>query len=276
MKKRIVLITGASSGIGKSTAELFLKKEYTVYASAPNVNKMHELRKKGAHLIKLNISNKKDCQNAIDSILKASGSIDILINNAGYGLYGAIEDVTIEDAKKQFDVNLFGLVELTKLVLPTMRKNKNGRIINIRSILGAMSLPMGGWYHASKYALEGITDSLRQEVKAFGIKVILINPGAIESKWAEIAFSFAKINSGNTVYADQSIQLKQLFKKSKALEGKANQVAQVIEKASTKKKPKIRYLVPFHAKFIWIARRISNERLFNFISLKITNSSIFN
>lgn len=269
MNNKIVLITGASSGIGKSTAELFLKGAYTVYASAPNTDELLDLKEKGAHLIRLDISKKNDCQNAIDHILKTSGSIDILINNAGYGLYGAIEDVAIEDAKKQFDVNLFGLVELTKMVLPTMRKNGNGRIINISSILGAMSLPMGGWYHASKYALEGITDCLRQEVKNFGIKVILINPGAIESNWAELAFSHASSNSENSIYKEQTKQLKELFKKSKILERKADLAAQVIVRASEKKRPRIRYLVPFHAKFIWTARRISNERFFNFLSSKL-------
>ena len=272
MNAKIVLITGASSGIGRSTTELFLKKGYTVYASAPCIEQMHDLKKMGACLIKLDISNKKDCQNAIDHILKESGKIDILINNAGYGLYGAIEDVPIEAARKQFEVNLFGLVELTKLILPSMSNNNKCRIINISSILGAMTLPMGGWYHASKYALEGITDCLRQEVKAFGIKVILINPGAIESNWAELAFSHASSNSGDSIYKEQTNKLNELFKKSKILEGKADQVAQVIVKASEKKRPEIRYLVPFHAKFVWFIRRICNEQLFKFISSKLIKS----
>ena len=274
MNEKTVLITGASSGIGKSTAALFLRKGYTVYASAPNLGQMSDLKEMGAHLIKLDISNKRDCQNAVDLILKESGRINILINNAGYGLYGSIEDVTIEDARRQFEVNLFGLVELTKFVLPSMRNNQDGRIINISSILGAMTLPMGGWYHASKYALEGITDCLRQEVKAFRIKVILINPGAIESNWAELAFSHASNNSGDSIYKEQTIELNELFKKSKILAGKADQVAQVIVQASEKKRPKIRYLVPFHAKLIWFIRRISNERFFKFISSKLIKYSV--
>lgn len=264
MKNKIVLITGASSGIGKATALLFLQKGYTVYATAPSTMEMIDLEAKGARILQLDITNTENCRQVVNHIYKESERIDILINNAGFGLYGAIEDVSIADARQQFEVNLFGLMQLTQLILPNMRENRKGKIINISSILGRMTLPMGGWYHASKYALEGISDCLRQELRSFGVKVILINPGATESKWADIALSKAMKNSKNTAYGNMTNQIKNLLLKSRKIQGKADKVAKVILKASQSKHPRIRYIVPRHAKLIWFLKKLTNERGFDY------------
>lgn len=263
MRKQIVLITGASSGIGKACSLLFLNKGYKVYASAPNIDSMNDLKSKGAITIKLDVADSINCRQVVDLIMAKSGSIDILVNNAGYGLYGAVEDVPISEAKHQFEVNLFGLMELTQLVLPEMRKNKNGRIINISSILGLFTLPMGGWYHASKYALEGISDSLRQEVHSFGIKVILINPGAIESNWSRTALKNAKEHSSQSEYRFLTSKLNSWIKKSTQIQSKPEKVARIIVKASEAKRPKARYIVTRHAKFSIFTLNFFGERIFN-------------
>ncbi|WP_320020085.1 oxidoreductase [Labilibaculum manganireducens] len=269
MKEKIVLITGAYSGIGKASALLFLKKGYTVYATAPSTIAMIDLEKKGARILQMDVTNSENCRQVVNRIYKESKRIDILVNNAGFGLYGAIEDVSPEDARQQFEVNLFGLVQLTQMVLPIMRANCEGKIINISSILGRMTLPMGGWYHASKYALEGISDCLRQEVKSFGIKVILINPGVIESDWANIALSKAKENSKNSVYGTMTIQLENLLIKSRKIQVKAEKAAEVIVKASLSNNPKIRYIVPTHAKLIWFLRKLISEKSFDYFKEKL-------
>lgn len=269
MRQKIVLITGASSGIGKASALLFLQKGYKVYATAPTTNTMIDLKLKGANVLQLDVTNSENCTQVINLICNESERIDILVNNAGFGLYGAIEDVSLADARQQFEVNLFGLMQLTQMILPKMRKNREGRIINISSILGKITLPMGGWYHASKYALEGITGCLRQEVRSSGIKVILINPGAIESEWAGIALSKTKENSKNSAYNIMIQQLENLFLKSKVIEGKAEEVAKVIVKASESKQPKIRYVVPNHAKLIWFLRKLISERSFDYFTRRL-------
>lgn len=268
MKEKIVLITGASSGIGKASALLFLKKGYTVYATALSTNAMMDLEAKGARILQLDITNTENCRQVVNHIYKKSECIDILVNNAGFGLYGAIEDVPMADARQQFEVNLFGLMQLTQMIIPKMRVNCDGRIINISSILGRMTLPMGGWYHASKYALEGVSDCLRQELRSFGVKVVLINPGAIESEWAGIALSKAIEYSKNTAYGTMTKQLENLLLKSRKIEVKAEKVAEVIVNASESRNPRIRYIVPTHAKLIWLLRKIITENSFDYFKRK--------
>lgn len=269
MKEKIVLVTGASSGIGKATALLFLEKGYIVYATAPTTIAMSDLKIKGARILQLDVSNLENCRQVVSHIYEKSENINILVNNAGYGLYGAIEDVTIADARQQFEVNLFGLMQLTQMILPKMRENREGKIINISSILGRMTFPMGGWYHASKYALEGISDSLRQELRAYGIRVILINPGAIESEWANIALSKANENSKNTTYGTMTKQLENLLLKSIRIQGKAEDVAKVIVRASQSRNPRIRYIVPTHAKLIWVFTKLIPESSFDYFKRKL-------
>src|SRR5512138_2425880 len=162
-QKRVVFITGASSGIGKETAQLLNAKGYVVYAAARRVEKMTDLEKLGVHLVEMDVTDDTSMVSGVNSILAQEGSIDILVNNAGYGSYGAIEDVPIDEARRQFEVNVFGLPRPTQLVLPAMRAARSGTIVNISSMGGRIWTPIGGWYHASKHALEMVSNALRVE-----------------------------------------------------------------------------------------------------------------
>ena len=167
--KKVILLTGASSGIGYQTAESLEKEGHIVYGAARRTEKMETLKQFGVKPIYLDVTDEESIKSAIDTIIGNEGRIDVLINNAGYGSYGVIKDVEISEAKMQFEVNLFGLARLVQLVFPHMRKQKSGRIINVSSMGGRMTSYFGGWYHATKYALEAFSDALRMEVADFGI-----------------------------------------------------------------------------------------------------------
>jgi NADP-dependent 3-hydroxy acid dehydrogenase YdfG len=174
---KTVLVTGASAGIGKATAIYLAQNGYKVYGAARRTGKMQELKNFAITPISLDVTKEESLVACVEQILKEAGSIDILINSAGSGYYGALEDMPISDAKYQLEVNVFGVARLIQLVLPTMRKNNYGKIVNISSVGGKVTLPTGVWYHASKFAIEGLSDALRKEVKSFGIDVIVIEPG---------------------------------------------------------------------------------------------------
>lgn len=206
MKNNVVFITGASSGIGYSTAKILANNGYKVYGGGRRLDKLNSLKEFGVTPIKLDVTDNLSRNKAINQIIKKEGTIDGLINNAGYGSYGALENVSIEEAKKQMEVNVFGMIELTKLVLPYMRKQKYGKIINISSIGGKLVSYFGGWYHASKYSVEALSDALRMETKKFGIKVAIIEPGGIKTNWGMIAANQLINSSKNTVYQKEALK----------------------------------------------------------------------
>ena len=175
--KKVALVTGASAGIGKEIAATLLQNGYIVYGAARRVSKMEDLKQQGAKILQLDVSQDDSMVSAINVIIQAEGRLDVLINNAGFGSYGTIEDVPIADARYQLEVNVFGLARLVQLTVPHMRNQRFGKIVNITSIGGKIATPFGGWYHASKFAVEALSDSLRMEVKPFGIDVIVIEPG---------------------------------------------------------------------------------------------------
>lgn len=268
MNEKIILITGASSGIGEAAAVQLKKSGFTVYAAARRVDRMRHLEAQGIYILEMDITNDRSMVNAVDTIAERHGRIDILVNSAGYGSYGALEDVSISEAKYQFEVNVFGLARLTQLVLPYMRKNKYGKIINISSIGGKIYEPLGAWYHATKFAVEGLSDCLRLEVKGFGIDVIVIEPGSIKTEWAKIAVENLLKTSGSTAYSDMARRHANLLKIDNVGSDPAL-IAKVIEKAINSKKPKIRYVAGVLAKPSIFFRKITSDKLYDKLQMAL-------
>lgn len=262
MSNKVVLVTGASSGMGKATAIHLNKAGYIVYAGARRIERMKHLEQQGIHVLNLDVIDDKSMVLAIETIIKEQGRIDILVNNAGYGSYGAVEDVPMSEAKYQFEVNVFGMARLIQLVLPYMRSNRFGKIVNISSVGAKTYEPLGAWYHSTKYAVEGLSDCLRLEVEEFGIDVIIIEPGGIKTEWAGIAADNLLRTSGDTVYGDLAKKYANALKQGN-MGTNPDIIAQIIEKAISVKKPKTRYAAGFGATFFLFARKILPDRLYD-------------
>lgn len=264
MDSRVALVTGASSGIGEATVLELIRRGFVVYAGARRVERMAHLAERGARVIHLDVTDDESMSAVVTGILNDQGRIDVLVNNAGYGLYGAVEDVPIDEARRQFEVNIFGLARLTQLVLPTMRRQRRGTIVNISSIGGRIYEPLGAWYHATKYAVEGLSNSLRVEVEPHGVRVVLIRPGAIRTEWNEISRRSALEVSGETAYAAQAHALvRALTAADTETAPGPSVVAEAIGRAVDAAKPRIRYTVPFAAKAIVFARWLLPDRVFD-------------
>ena len=242
-QKKVILITGASSGIGYDAALILAEQGHNVYGAARRVELMDGLRGKGVIPIKMDVTDEQSMADGIKTIIEADGRIDVLVNNAGYGYMGAIENVTIAEAKRQLEVNVFGLARLTQLVLPHMRAQKSGRIINTSSVAGKAVIPFGGWYNVSKYSVEALSDALRIEVKPFGIKVILIEPGGIKTDWGIIAADNLSVSSKDTAYEDSGLRMARLLKfgYTSRLLSNPIRVAKAITRAVNSRCPKVRY-----------------------------------
>lgn len=262
--QKVALVTGASSGIGESAAELLHKAGFKVYGAARRVDKMKSLEEKGISVISLDVTNEKSIETCVDTITKKEGSIDILVNNAGYGSYGAVEDVPMEEARRQFEVNIFGLARLTQLVLPKMRENRYGKIVNISSMGGKIYTPFGAWYHATKHALEGWSDSLRLEVAPFGIDVVIVEPGGIKTPWGNIAAENLQNTSGKGAYAEQAIKTAEstakMYASNRLTDPEA--IGKVILKAVSARKPRRRYVKGFMAKPSIFIRKWFGDAIF--------------
>lgn len=196
----VVIITGASSGIGYESARMLALQGHKVYAGARRVEKMEPLKQAGVVPMALDVTDEDSVRRFVDTVLERERRIDVLVNNAGYGYFGAIENVSLEEARRQLDVNVFGLAALTRAVIPTMRRQGSGRIINTSSVAGRMTLLYGGWYHVSKYSVEAFSDCLRAELQPFGIDVVKIQPGAIGTEWGIIAARHLAESSQGTAY----------------------------------------------------------------------------
>jgi NAD(P)-dependent dehydrogenase (short-subunit alcohol dehydrogenase family) len=245
--KKIALVTGASSGIGKAIVQALLAQGWIVYGAARRLEKMADIQAQGAKVLALDVTDEASMVQAVDTLLAAEGQIDALINNAGYGSYGALEAIALEEAKRQFEVNVFGLIRLTQLVLPTMRAARSGRIINISSMGGRIWMPFGGWYHATKHALEVLSDALRLETKPFGIDIIVVEPGAIESEWAGIAADSLRASSAQTDYRQAAEAVAHLIQTNPNVSG-PEVIAKAVVTALNARKPKRRYATPWDAK----------------------------
>ena len=263
--KKVILITGASSGMGKETAKTLIQNGHTVYTVARRIDQMQDLKQLGGHPLQMDVSNEKDIQQVVDTIISKEGKIDVLWNNAGYGLYGSVEDVPIEEARKQFEVNLFGLASITQKVVPFMRKAQSGTIINTSSMGGKMYTPMGAWYHASKHALEGFSDCLRLELKQFNIDVVILEPGIIETSFGDVMLSNITKYSGNTVYSNITNKLVAATKKMYEAGGasKSSIIAETVAKIIAASSPNTRYRVGKWAKpMVWM-RIYLGDKLFD-------------
>jgi NAD(P)-dependent dehydrogenase (short-subunit alcohol dehydrogenase family) len=177
-RKKKALVTGASSGMGKEIAKRLIKDGFQVFVAARHTDKMNDLVRLGARALRLDISNEAEIKATVDTILSEVDGVDVLINNAGFGLYGPVEEVGNDEARYQFEVNLFGAARLTQLLLPKMREKRSGTIVNITSMGGKIYTLLGAWYHATKHAHEGWSDCLRLELAPFGIKVVVVEPGS--------------------------------------------------------------------------------------------------
>jgi NAD(P)-dependent dehydrogenase (short-subunit alcohol dehydrogenase family) len=261
----VAIVTGASSGIGAATARRLAAAGFTVYGAGRRADRLAELEGAGVLPLVFDLADDASMVAAVERVLAEQGRIDLLVNNAGYGSYGAIEDVPLDEARRQFEVNVFALARLTQLVLPTMRQQRSGRIVNITSIGGRIATALGGWYHATKFAVEGFSDSLRQEVAEFGIAVVVIEPGAIKTEWGGIAARSAIAMSGEGPYASRVQRLAAAFTAPSSV-GRASDpdvVAKAIERAATARKPRTRYRVGSMATPIIAMRRHLRERAFD-------------
>ncbi|MGW0176295.1 oxidoreductase [Rhodococcus sp. NPDC003322] len=272
MTTKTALVTGASSGIGEATARTLADLGYTVYGAARRTDRLQKLTDHGIRPLAMDVTDDPSATAGIDRIIAETGRIDVLVNNAGYGSYGAIEDVPLGEARHQFEVNVFGAARLTQLVLPHMRAQGSGTIVNITSMGGKIYTPLGGWYHGTKFALEGLSDCLRLEVRPFGVDVVVIEPGGIATEWGGIAAEHLRKVSGDTAYSVQARAVATLL--GSDANAKRNSPPQVIAdtigKAVTARRPKTRYTVGFGAKPLIFAKWLLPDRAFDAIIKRAT------
>jgi NAD(P)-dependent dehydrogenase (short-subunit alcohol dehydrogenase family) len=262
-----VLITGCSSGIGASTAEHLLAKGHTVYATARRPESLEKLAAAGAHVLPLDVTDEDSMATAVGKILSEHGRIGALVNNAGYGAYGAVEDVPLDRVRAQFETNVFGLARLTQLVLPSMREHGTGRIVMMSSMGGRLTFPFGGYYHASKHAVEALSDALRYEVKPFGVKVSIVEPGLITTRFGETAAgTMSAATPGESPYLDQVKAIDTAMARSyrnKALTTGPNAVAKAVAHAVSARRPRTRYVITPAARMLVTTRALSPGRVWD-------------
>ena len=265
---KAVLITGCSTGIGRATAERLASRGWNVYATARKPESIADLKSRGCKTLALDVCDDASMRAAVDTVEKAEGAVGVLINNAGYGLEGAFEEVPISEIRRQFETNVFGLIAMTKLVLPAMRRQRWGRVVNMSSMGGAFTFPGGAYYHATKHAVEALSDALRFEVKGFGIDVIVIQPGPIKTRFGDTAVG-AIPSPKDSPYAAFNVVLEKQIRE--AYEGgpmarfaaPPEAVAEVIEKAISAATPRTRYKVTVAARVLMGLRRWLPDRAFD-------------
>ena len=267
---KVILITGASSGIGMSAAFRLLAAGHKVYAAARRVERMSALQDVGAILLSMDVTDEASLEAGVNRILEEQGRIDVLVNNAGYGSFGPLETVPAEEARRQFDVNVFGLAKLTQLVLPSMREHGEGRIINVASMAGHFCEPRGDWYHATKYAVVSLSECLRMEVRDFGIKVVLIEPGAIRSEWSGIAMDHLEEVTAGTIYEEGARRQSKLFRYAYShFASSPEKVSKAIFKAATVARPRLSYRMGMGSKATRALKAVLPARAFDSMMIKV-------
>jgi len=266
---KAVLITGCSTGIGRATAERLAAGGWTVYATARRIDSIGVLANRGCKILALDVCDDASIRASVDAVERAEGAIGVLINNAGYGQEGPFEEVSMEQVRRQFETNVFGLTRLTQLVLPGMRRQRWGKIVNLSSMGGKLTFPGGAFYHATKHAVEALSDALRFEVRGFGIDVVVIEPGPIKTQFGDTAIaSIHAAGDSQSPYAQFNATLAQ--KVREAYEGPMamlaagpEAVARVIEQAISARRPKTRYPVTAAARIMMGLRRWLPDRAFD-------------
>ena len=270
--QKVILITGTALGIGKSTALHLIEKGHIVYGGDILIEENLYLNESGGFALEMDVTNQNHIDNAVKKVISEQGRIDVLVNNAGLGVYGAIEDVSMEDIYYQYDVNLFGLARVTKAVLPYMREKESGTIINISSVLGETYGPLAGWYLSTKHALEGWSDALRVELKKFDIDVVIIQPGAINTNFSNVTKTYIDkyrenspyqhlygepiTDTGNEILSNQSDPIV---------------IAKVINKAIDARNPKTRYAAGAYSRIGIFLRKIMTDKMFDRFILSISD-----
>jgi len=266
-----VLITGCSSGIGRAAALSLHQAGFTVYATARRTEALTELSDRGLRTLALDVTDEQSMMTAVAAVEADAGAVAVLINNAGYGLYGPVEQLPMAEIRRQFETNFFGLVRLTQLVLPGMRRRGRGRILNVSSMGGRITLPGGAFYHASKYAVEALSDALRMEVAQFGIDVVLIEPGPVKTPWNDVAagsLSTAGAAANGDAYREYKAAVGASFGRVQGglfgrLGSTPEDIAKVITQAVTARRPRARYLINPVAKSLVAMNRVLPARAYD-------------
>jgi short-subunit dehydrogenase len=262
-----VLVTGCSTGIGRAAAEALLVRGHTVWATARRPETLADLAARGAHVAALDVTDEASMAAAVAEVEAAHGSVGTLVNNAGYGEYGAVEEVEMDKVRAMFETNVFGLARMCQLVLPGMRAAGRGRIVNVSSMGGRMTFPLGGYYHATKYAVEALSDALRVEVRPFGVQVVVIEPGVTRSGFEEtIGASDALATHDDSPYAAMRASVAESNSAAYSnprLSASAESVAQALVKAVEADRPRTRYLLTPAARAMVTARAVGGDRVWD-------------
>jgi NAD(P)-dependent dehydrogenase (short-subunit alcohol dehydrogenase family) len=262
-----VLITGCSTGIGRATALKLARSGHPVYATARRPESLDELAAEGCHVLALDVTDEQSMRAAVDTVVAAHGAVDVLVNNAGYSQSGAVETIAMDDLRRQFETNVFGLVRMCQLVLPGMRAKGSGRIVNMSSMGANFTFPGGGAYHATKYAVEALSDALRFEVKGFGVGVTVVQPGLIRSEFASTAAG--EIDAGDGPYAEFNATVgratQDAYTKGPLARfvGSPEDVAAAVEAAIDARKAPIRVRVTASARILIAQRRLLSDALWD-------------
>ena len=261
-----VLITGCSTGIGRATAKYLAGRDLTVYATARRIESIQDLEEHGCRLLQLDVTDEDSMRRAVAAVEEQEGAVGALVNNAGYSLSGAVESVSMEEVRKQFETNVLGLIRMCQLVLPGMRRQRHGRIVNVSSMGGKLTFPGGGIYHATKHAVEGLSDVLRFEVRGFGIDVSIIEPGLIKTEFGNAAVgALGRATEDDGPYAEFNSAV--AAQTAGAYEGSMSRmaappeaVARAIHKAVTRRRPKPRYVITVGARVMLGMRAVMPDR----------------
>ncbi|GAA3629421.1 oxidoreductase [Kineosporia mesophila] len=265
MDTKVALVTGATSGIGAASARRLSEHGYTVYGVSRRRDRLEDLVPEGIRVFAMDLTSPESVADGVARVLGETGRIDLLVNNAGYGSLGSLEETPIQEGRRQFDVNVFGALQLTQLVLPHMRRQGSGRIVNVSSAGGKIYTPLGGWYHGTKFALEAMSDCLRLEVAQFGIEVVVVQPGPTDTEWGSIAADHVDQVSGHGPYARQAQAVAEGLRTQAPGQKRsaATDVADTIVRAATDRRPKTRYAVGLSARAAIGMRRVLPDRWFD-------------